>query len=61
MRFRFRAHAVDADAVALSLTADDALEAAKIATALQYSFRYSVPVYFDEEGDPIMRAMTNGH
>ncbi|WVW81125.1 hypothetical protein I302_103116 [Kwoniella bestiolae CBS 10118] len=38
----------------LTLTPDDALEAAKIATALQYSFRKGVPVYFDEEGDPIM-------
>lgn len=42
------------DDVPLPLTADDALEAAKIATALQYSFRKSIPVHFDEEGDPIM-------
>ena len=42
------------DNVPLPLTADDALEASKIATALQYSLRKGVPVYFDEEGDPIM-------
>lgn len=41
---------------ALSLTADDAYEAAKIAAALQYSFRNKVPVVFDEEGLPIMDA-----
>jgi hypothetical protein len=39
---------------ALSLTPEDAFEAAKIAAALQYSFRNGVPVFFDEEGDPIM-------
>ncbi|WOO78233.1 scyllo-inositol 2-dehydrogenase (NAD(+)) [Vanrija pseudolonga] len=40
----------------LSLLADDALEAGKIATALQYSFRNNVPVLFDEEGNPVLRA-----
>jgi hypothetical protein len=39
---------------ALSLTPEDAFEAAKIAAALQHSFRKGVPVFFDEEGDPIM-------
>jgi myo-inositol 2-dehydrogenase/D-chiro-inositol 1-dehydrogenase len=39
---------------ALSLDADDAYEAAKIAAALQYSFRKRVPVLFDDEGMPIM-------
>lgn len=38
----------------LTCTPNDAYEAAKIATALQYSFRHSVPVYFDDEGVPIM-------
>ena len=33
---------------------EDAYEAAKIATALQYSFRNGVPVYFDDNGLPIM-------
>jgi myo-inositol 2-dehydrogenase/D-chiro-inositol 1-dehydrogenase len=40
----------------LSCTPNDAYEAAKIATALQYSFRNKVPVYFDDEGLPIMEA-----
>lgn len=40
--------------IALSLNADDAFEAAKIAAALQHSFRKRVPVLFDEEGLPIM-------
>lgn len=38
----------------LTCTADDAYEAAKIATALQYSFRNGVPVHFDDNGIPIM-------
>ncbi|BEI82034.1 hypothetical protein CcaverHIS002_0211940 [Cutaneotrichosporon cavernicola] len=38
----------------LSLNADDAYEAAKIAAALQYSFRNKVPVMFDDDGLPIM-------
>ncbi|WVQ89386.1 hypothetical protein IAS59_003143 [Cryptococcus gattii] len=38
----------------LSLQPEDALEASKIATALQYSFRNRVPVEFDDEGEPIM-------
>lgn len=39
---------------ALSLQPEDALEASKIATALQYSFRNRVAVEFDDEGEPIM-------
>ncbi|CAI6088276.1 unnamed protein product [Clonostachys chloroleuca] len=42
------------DGKPLTCTPDDAYEAAKIATALQYSFRNGVPVYFDDEGQPIM-------
>ncbi|KAI0886894.1 NAD(P)-binding protein [Annulohypoxylon maeteangense] len=38
----------------LSCTPDDAYEAAKIGTALQYSFRNGVSIYFDENGMPIM-------
>ncbi|KAI0891440.1 NAD(P)-binding protein [Annulohypoxylon nitens] len=38
----------------LTCNPDDAYEAAKIATALQYSFRNGVPVYFDDNGLPIM-------
>ncbi|KAJ3463695.1 hypothetical protein MRS44_008481 [Fusarium solani] len=38
----------------LTCTPEDAYEAAKIATALQYSFRNGVPVYFDDEGRPIL-------
>ncbi|EXJ74882.1 oxidoreductase [Cladophialophora psammophila CBS 110553] len=46
----------------LTCTPDDAYEAAKIATALQYSFRNGVPVYFDDNGLPIMEAAkVNGH
>lgn len=46
----------------LTCTPDDAYEAAKIATALQYSFRKGVPVYFDDNGLPIMETvMVNGH
>lgn len=33
---------------------EDAFEAGKICAALQYSFRKAVPVYFDEDGHPIM-------
>ncbi|KAF2153606.1 NAD(P)-binding protein [Myriangium duriaei CBS 260.36] len=46
----------------LTCTPDDAYEAAKIATALQYSFRNKVPVYFDDHGLPIMEnAQVNSH
>ncbi|KAH0847489.1 hypothetical protein AYO21_11635 [Fonsecaea monophora] len=46
----------------LTCTPDDAYEAAKIATALQYSFRNRVPVYFDGDGLPIMETpKVNGH
>lgn len=33
---------------------EDAFEAAKVCVALQYSFRKRVPVYFDDNGLPIM-------
>lgn len=50
------------DGKPLTCNPEDAYEAAKIATALQYSFRNKVPVYFDEEGLPMMDApRTNGH
>lgn len=42
------------DNTPLTCTPEDAYEAAKIATALQYSFRNGVPVYFDDNGLPIM-------
>ncbi|RMY04052.1 hypothetical protein D0868_07147 [Hortaea werneckii] len=46
----------------LTCNPEDAYEAAKIATALQFSFRNRCPVYFDEDGMPIMEApQTNGH
>jgi myo-inositol 2-dehydrogenase/D-chiro-inositol 1-dehydrogenase len=48
----------------VSCTPDDAFEAAKIVAALQHSFRTRLPVYFDEDGLPIMEAakgQTNGH
>lgn len=44
------------DGTGLSCSPEDAYEAAKIATALQFSFRNGVPVYFDEEGVPVMKA-----
>lgn len=40
----------------LTCSPEDAYEAAKIATALQYSFRNGVPVYFDSNRLPIMNA-----
>lgn len=43
-------------------TPDDAFEAGKICAALQYSFRNNVPVYFDDNGLPIMETkIANGH
>lgn len=46
----------------LTCTPNDAYEAAKIATALQYSFRNRVPVYFDDNGLPVIETpKTNGH
>lgn len=45
-----------------SCNPEDAYEAGKIAIALQHSFRTGEPVYFDEEGQPILKAMdANGH
>lgn len=50
------------DGKPLTCNPDDAYEAAKIATALQYSFRTGMPVYFDDNGMPIMEtAKVNGH
>ncbi|KAL4749213.1 hypothetical protein BDW72DRAFT_195034 [Aspergillus terricola var. indicus] len=43
------------DVKPLNCAPEDAYEAAKIATALQFSFRRGVPVYFDDEGMPIMQ------
>lgn len=41
---------------------EDAFEAGKICTALQYSFRNGVPVYFDDNGLPILETkVINGH
>ncbi|KAK9446873.1 NAD binding Rossmann fold oxidoreductase [Limtongia smithiae] len=44
------------DGKPLVCDAQDAYEAAKICNALQYSFRKGQPVYFDDEGYPIMDA-----
>ncbi|KAJ0342178.1 hypothetical protein KNSL1_010806 [Colletotrichum chrysophilum] len=41
----------------LSCSPDDALEAGKIACALQHSFRLGEPVYFDEAGEPILKPL----
>lgn len=42
------------DGKALTCNATDAFEAGKIGMALQQSFRKGVPIYFDDEGLPIM-------
>lgn len=50
------------DNAPLTCTPDDAYEASKIAFALQHSFRIGEPVYFDDDGRPIMKtAKVNGH
>ncbi|KAH0359765.1 hypothetical protein KCU65_g9793, partial [Aureobasidium melanogenum] len=41
----------------LSCTPDDAFEAGKIACALQHSFRIGEPVYFDDNGSPILKPL----
>ncbi|KAF2996767.1 hypothetical protein E8E14_003807 [Neopestalotiopsis sp. 37M] len=41
----------------LSCSPSDAYEAGKIACALQHSFRLGEPVYFDEEGQPILKQL----
>ena len=41
---------------ALRIDPLDALEASKIAIALQHSFRNGKPVYFDDEGMPILES-----
>lgn len=38
----------------LPVNAIDALEASKIATALTHSFKTNTPVFFDDEGEPIL-------
>uniref|UniRef100_A0A8H7TQ48 Gfo/Idh/MocA-like oxidoreductase N-terminal domain-containing protein n=1 Tax=Bionectria ochroleuca TaxID=29856 RepID=A0A8H7TQ48_BIOOC len=45
----------------LTCLAEDAFEAGKICTALQHSFRTGFPVYFDDNGFPILENVTNGH
>ncbi|KAI0139966.1 hypothetical protein F4776DRAFT_662104 [Hypoxylon sp. NC0597] len=40
----------------LAHTPDDAHEATKIATALRYLFRNGTPMYFDDDGLPIVEA-----
>lgn len=56
---RFSAAILDNES--LTCSPEDAYEAAKIATALQYSFRNGVPVYFDSNGLTIMNvAETKG-
>jgi predicted dehydrogenase len=42
------------DGSPMTCVPEDAFEAAKICVALQYSLRKGVPVYFDDEGLPIM-------
>ncbi|KAL4901554.1 hypothetical protein BDW74DRAFT_187212 [Aspergillus multicolor] len=44
------------DGKKLTCSPEDAFEAAKIAAALQFSFREGVAVYFDEEGMPMLEA-----
>jgi myo-inositol 2-dehydrogenase/D-chiro-inositol 1-dehydrogenase len=44
------------DGAPLTCAPEDAYEAAKIGTALQYSFRTGLPVYFDDNGMPILEA-----
>lgn len=39
---------------AVPVSVIDALEASKIATALTHSFKTNTPVFFDEEGEPIL-------
>lgn len=54
LHIRTSRHPIHTILPALSLQPEDALEASKIATALQYSFRNRVAVEFDDEGEPIM-------
>lgn len=60
------------DGSPMSCTPEDAFEAAKIVNALQHSFRTRMPVYFDDEGVPIItevispavkniKSTSNGH
>ena len=45
------------DDAPLTCVAEDAFEASKITTALQNSFRSGLPVYFDDEGLPILNPL----
>ena len=45
----------------LSCTPEDAYEAGKIAGALQHSFRTREPVYFDDNGLPILSKVNGFH
>ena len=45
----------------LTCHAEDAFEAGKICAALQHSFRTGLPVYFDDNGFPILEDIKNGH
>ncbi|CAK7207517.1 hypothetical protein SEUCBS139899_010327 [Sporothrix eucalyptigena] len=47
------------DGTPLTCTLNDAYEAAKIVVALQHSFRTGLPVYFDDDGRPIMEGVTS--
>lgn len=44
----------------LACLAEDAFEAGKICTALQHSLRAGLPVYFDDDGFPILENVNNG-
>ncbi|TDZ31466.1 putative oxidoreductase YrbE [Colletotrichum spinosum] len=47
------------DGAPLSCAPEDALEAGKIACALQHSFRLGEPVLFDDAGEPILKALAS--
>ncbi|KAF2480996.1 hypothetical protein BDY17DRAFT_311797 [Neohortaea acidophila] len=50
------------DGMPLSCLPQDAYEAGKIACALQHSVRVGLPVYFDDEGLPVLETgQVNGH
>ncbi|TEA17232.1 putative oxidoreductase YrbE [Colletotrichum sidae] len=47
------------DGAPLSCAPEDALEAGKIACALQHSFRLGEPVLFDDAGEPILKPLVS--
>lgn len=49
------------DGTPFTCAPEDAYEAAKIVTALQHSFRTGIPVYFDNDGRPILEAATKAN